>query len=358
VTPLLELEDVTKVFGGRRAGATVRAVDGVTLRVGRGETLGVAGESGCGKSTLARLALRLMDATDGVVRFDGQDVTHLSSRGLLPVRRRMQAVFQDPLASFNARETVRRIMREPFNVHSLSPSGGIDAKIEELLTSVGLSATDLDKRPDEFSGGQLQRIAIARALAVEPELMIGDEPTSALDPSIQAQIINVLLSIQRDRNVAFLIISHDLDVLGHIADRLAIMYLGVVVETGPGPALMAGPLHPYTQALLSAAPTPRARRNQQWKRVLLPGDPPSPAHVPAGCRFHPRCPIVQPDCRTTVPVLRAVGADGTQVACHYAPEETQTQGRAIAAARLGHDGDPPPTISPGQHGVLASGDRI
>jgi len=189
--------------------------------------------------------------------------------------------------------------------------------------------------PAQFSGGQLQRIAIARALALEPDLIVGDEPTSALDPSIQAQIINLLLQVQRERQVALLIISHDLDVLGHVSDRLVIMYLGVVVETGPGLDLMAEPLHPYTQALLSAAPTLKARRDRSLQRVRLPGDPPNPANVPSGCRFHPRCPIVRDVCRTTVAPLRVVGATEHQVACHLAPDETQAAGVAIARARLG-----------------------
>lgn len=335
MTALLALDSLVKAFPHRRTGQPIRAVDGVSLQVGRAETVGIAGESGCGKSTLARLALRLLEPTEGTVRFDGQDISQAMPRTLLPVRRRMQAVFQDPLASFNPREAIREIMREPFDVHRLVPPDGIEARTRELLASVGLPSVDLERLPGQFSGGQLQRIAIARALALDPELIVGDEPTSALDPSIQAQIINVLLEVQRERQVALLLISHDLDVLGHMADRLAVMYLGVVVETGPGRDLMSSPLHPYTQALLSAAPTLKARRDRTLERVQLPGDPPNPADVPPGCRFHPRCPIAREVCRATVPPLRAVGDKGHQVACHLAPDDTQAAGVAIARARLG-----------------------
>jgi oligopeptide/dipeptide ABC transporter ATP-binding protein len=335
VSALLELDGVAKLFPHARTGRTVRAVDGVSLRVGRAETVGIAGESGCGKSTLARIALRLVDPTRGTVRFDGRDVTRASPRELLPVRRRMQAVFQDPLASFNPRETIREIMGEPFAVHGVAPAGGMEARTRELLAAVGLPDADLDRHPAQFSGGQLQRIAIARALALDPELIVGDEPTSALDPSIQAQIVNVLLSVQRERQVAFLIISHDLEVLGHVADRLVVMYLGSVVETGPGARLMAEPLHPYTQALLSAAPTLKARRERSFRRVRLPGDPPDPADVPPGCRFHTRCPLVRDVCRTTPPELRDRAGDGREVACHLAPEETRAAGIAIGQGRLG-----------------------
>jgi len=335
MTALLELDGLVKAFPHRRSGRPIRAVDGVSLRVDKAETVGIAGESGCGKSTLARLALRLLDPTEGTIRFDGLDVTRASPRALLPVRRRMQAVFQDPLASFNPRETIREIMREPFGTHGLRPPDGIEACTRELLATVGLPDADLARTPGQFSGGQLQRIAMARALALDPDLIVGDEPTSALDPSIQAQIVNVMLSIQRERHVAFLLISHDLEVLGHMADRLVVMYLGVVVETGPGPGLMAGPLHPYTQALLSAAPTLKARRDRSLQRVPLTGDPPNPANVPLGCRFHPRCPVARAVCRTDVPVLRSVTNTGHQVACHLAPEDTRAAGLAVAGARLG-----------------------
>ena len=336
MTALLSLQAVSKSFSQRgRSDRVIKAVDRVSVAIVGGETLGVAGESGCGKSTLARLALRLLDSTEGVIRFEDRDITHVPPRALLSMRRKVQAVFQDPIASFNARQSIGRIMREPFDVHRLKPPGGVAARIDELLTTVGLEGLDLRRLPSEFSGGQLQRIAIARALALEPDLIVADEPTSALDPSIQAQIVNLLLSIQKTNRVAYLVISHDLDMLGHIADRLAVMYLGAVVESGPGPALMNEPLHPYTQARLSAAPTLRGRRDKTWRRILLPGDPPNPANVPPGCRFHPRCPMARDVCRSKAPELRPVDDGRREVACHFAPEETRSQGIAVARARVG-----------------------
>jgi oligopeptide/dipeptide ABC transporter ATP-binding protein len=321
VRNILTLDNVSKHFS--RGKTFVRAVDGVSLAVGRGETLGVAGESGCGKSTLARMALRLIDPTQGSIGFEDQDITQLPPRRLLSVRRRMQAIFQDPLSSFNPLMTIAEIMREPFETHRMVPQEGVEARIRELLSSVGLGEIDMSRRPSEFSGGQLQRIAVARALSLDPELIVADEPTSALDPAIQAQIVNLLLGIQRTRNIAYLVISHDLDVLGHISDRLAIMYLGTVVELGPGRGVLKDPLHPYTQALLSAAPTLKARRDRNWRRIILPGDPPNPAAVPSGCRFHPRCPLARDRCRTEVPALREVENGTRKVACHFAPDETR-----------------------------------
>jgi oligopeptide/dipeptide ABC transporter ATP-binding protein len=323
---ILSLSGITKHYAKNGGRVVVRAVDGVSLSIRRGETVGIAGESGCGKSTLARIALRLIDPTEGSIRFEGRDITKARPRELLPVRRAMQAIFQDPLSSFNSLMTIREIMREPFDTHGIEPEGGFGARVQQLLNDVGLGTIDLDKRPEEFSGGQLQRIAIARAMSLEPELIVADEPTSALDPAIQAQIVNVLLRLQRKKNVAYMVISHDLDVLGHISDRLAIMYLGVFVEVGSGPVVMRDPLHPYTQALLSAAPPLEARRDRNWQRMLLPGDPPNPASIPAGCRFHPRCPIARDRCRSEQPVLREV-EDGRRVACHFAPGETRQFGR-------------------------------
>jgi oligopeptide/dipeptide ABC transporter ATP-binding protein len=332
---LLALDKVYKSFRQKRGGRRdVHAVAGVSLEVGRGETVGLVGESGCGKSTLARLALRLVDPTLGRILFDGADITHSRPRQLLAVRRRMQAVFQDPTASLNPRMSIAEIMGEPFETHGVRPPGGLAAKIAELLAFVGLEGIDLSKRSHQFSGGQLQRIAIARALALDPELIVADEPTSSLDPSIQAQIVNLLLSIQRQRRISYLIISHDLDVIGHVADRIAVMYLGVIVEIGPASRIMAEPLHPYSQALLSAAPTLAARRDRTWRRITLAGDLPSPTDSPSGCRFHARCPLARPQCSREVPALRPVDG-GHAVACHFAPAETRAQGIDIGKARLG-----------------------
>ncbi|MEW6632363.1 MAG: ABC transporter ATP-binding protein [Pseudomonadota bacterium] len=332
---LLELDAVSKTFSQRRGGRAVQAVAGVSLAVGKGETLGLVGESGCGKSTLARLALKLADVTAGRIRFDGIDVTEFASRRMLPIRRRLQAVFQDPLASLNARMTIAEVMREPFDTHGVKLGANLDSRIRELLSFVGLENIDLQKLPGQFSGGQLQRIAIARALALEPEIIVADEPTSALDPSIQAQIVNLMLRIQRKRGISYLIISHDLDVIGHVADRIAVMYLGVIIEQGTATEIMERPLHPYTQALLSAAPTLAARRQAGWKRIMLSGDPPNPADVPSGCRFHPRCHLARDICRTNAPELRAMPGLGQMVACHLAPEETARTGAEVGRARRG-----------------------
>jgi oligopeptide/dipeptide ABC transporter ATP-binding protein len=332
---LLELDDVAKVFAQRTGKRDVHAVAGVSLQIGKGETVGLVGESGCGKSTLARIALKLIDATSGRVAFDGVDITGFSGRRMLPVRRRLQAVFQDPLASLNARMTIEEILREPFDTHGLRLGSQLGPRIRELLGFVGLESIDIGKLPGQFSGGQLQRVAIARALALEPEIIVADEPTSALDPSIQAQIVNLMLEIQRRRGISYLIISHDLDVIGHVADRIAVMYLGMIIEEGAAADIMERPLHPYTQALLSAAPTLAARRQRGWARIVLTGDPPNPADVPTGCRFHPRCRLAQDVCRTERPPLRDVRGRGQMVACHLAPDQTQATGEAVGRARRG-----------------------
>ena len=333
---LLSLRGVAKHFGSRsKDGTVVKAVDGVDLDIARGETVGIVGESGCGKSTLARLALRLLEPSAGEITFDGAEITHAGTGQLKPVRRRMQAVFQDPLASLNSRMTIAQILAEPFSAHGLKPEGGVAARARALLEDVGLGGVDTSRRPRQFSGGQLQRIAIARALAVEPEIIVADEPTSALDPSIQAQIANLFLQIRRERGIALLIISHDLDVIGHLSDRIVVMYLGQVVEEAKAADLLSTPLHPYAQALLAAAPTLKARRAKAGRGQILAGDPPNPADAPPGCRFHPRCPLASDRCRTEPPALRMVG--DRRVACHFAPDETLERGRAVGRARLGLD---------------------
>jgi oligopeptide/dipeptide ABC transporter ATP-binding protein len=303
------------------------------LSINRGETVGLVGESGCGKSTLARLALKLIEPTSGRIAFDSRDITDLKPRALLPVRRRMQAIFQDPLASLNPRMTVAEILREPFDTHGIKLGNTLSDRIRELLSQVGLEGVDPARRPPQFSGGQLQRIAIARALALEPEIIVADEPTSALDPSIQAQIVNLMLDIQQARSISYFIISHDLDVIGHLSDRIAVMYLGRIVEEGPARSIVSEPLHPYTQALLSAAPTLEARRQPGWQRIILEGDPPNPADVPPGCRFHPRCTLARDRCRSEQPPLKSVGESTRMVACHFAPEETAEAGKRIGQSR-------------------------
>jgi oligopeptide/dipeptide ABC transporter ATP-binding protein len=333
---LLALDNVTKSFMQKRAGKReVRAVAGVSLSIGRGETLGLVGESGCGKSTLARLALKLVEPTSGRVLFEGAEITDWTARQMRPVRRKLQAVFQDPLASLNPRMTVAELMSEPFKTHGIGLNGALPARIRELLSFVGLENIDVAKRPSQFSGGQLQRIAIARALALEPEIIVADEPTSALDPSIQAQIVNLLLAIQRARQISYFIISHDLEVIGHMSDRIAVMYLGLIVEEGRAGEIMTRPLHPYTQALLSAAPTLAARQKRNWQRIVLAGDPPNPANVPQGCRFHPRCPLAREQCRRVAPALRKIADTAHSAACHFAPAETEARGIEIGRARRG-----------------------
>ena len=301
-----------------RMHAAVRAVEDVSLEIYAGETLGLVGESGCGKSTLGRTVLRLLDPTAGTIRFDGQDLTRLPQAQLRPLRRRMQMIFQDPYASLNPRMTVGATVGEPLDIHGLAGSRARrDEQVADLLQRVGLRPDAAHRYPHEFSGGQRQRVGIARALAVSPEFIVCDEPISALDVSIQAQIVNLLQDLQAERNLTYLFISHDLKIVQHICDRVAVMYLGRVVELAESATLYREPRHPYTQALLSAVPVPdpAARRS----RIILQGDVPSPLRPPTGCAFHPRCPVKdKPEaCFKDVPKLRVL-KNGSQAACHVA----------------------------------------
>jgi oligopeptide transport system ATP-binding protein len=300
----------------------VRAVDGVSLRVRTGETMGLVGESGCGKSTLGRLMLRLLEPTFGRVVFDGRDITQLSQRELRPLRRRMQIIFQDPYSSLNPRMTVHEIVGEAIRIHKLAKTRVDErARVAELLEKVGLRADAMDRYPHEFSGGQRQRVGIARALAVEPEFIVCDEPIASLDVSIQAQIVNLLVELQESIGLTYLFVSHDLAVIRHVSHRVAVMYLGRIVEQAPAEALYAAPFHPYTRALLAAAPKPDPKTKRV--RLVLEGDVPSPIDPPAGCAFHPRCPrIVRGTCDREAPVLEERGpGSGHRVAC-WNPEPT------------------------------------
>ncbi len=325
--PLLRVEDLKVhfpikrgVFFDRTVGH-VRAVDGVGLAIERGSTYGLVGESGCGKSTLGRAILRLVEPTAGKVVFDGTDVASLKGEPLRQMRQRMQMVFQDPLGSLDPRQNVESLLSEPLRAHGLGGgTKGIAEKIRGLLDAVGLPSAALRRYPHEFSGGQRQRIGIARAIALEPDLLIADEPVSALDVSVQAQVLNLLEELQERLGLTYLVIAHDLAVVRHISDVVGVMYLGSLVEQAPADDLYEHPLHPYTRALMSAVPVPDPVVEERRERILLAGDLPSPANPPSGCRFHTRCPWRQETrCDDEVPVLREL-APGRLVSCHWAEE--------------------------------------
>ncbi len=318
--PLLEVEGLAKHYPVKRGlvmpktVGTVRAVDGVSFTLARGETLALVGESGCGKSTTARLVLRLIEPSAGIVRFEGVDITDMGGAPLRKLRRRMQIVFQDPFASLNPRMTVGDILEEPLIVHDIGDAAARKARVAQLLRLVGLAQYHATRFPHEFSGGQRQRIGIARALAVEPALVVCDEPVSALDVSIQAQVVNLLKDLQAKLGLSYLFIAHDLAVVKHMADRVAVMYLGQIVEIGPKEALFARPLHPYTRTLLAAIPRPDPHR--RVARTIPGGDMPSPLNPPTGCRFHTRCAFATDLCRSETPALRPI-AGGHAAACHH-----------------------------------------
>jgi peptide/nickel transport system ATP-binding protein len=320
VKPLLELEGVVKHFKSRDGKSSVRAVDGVSLAIQPGETLGIVGESGSGKSTLGRLMLRLHEPDEGRIRFEGEDLLALGPRALRTRRREMQLIFQDPYASLDPRFTVGASIAEPLVIHRIGDGASRRRKVEELLTLVGLEPDAARRYPHEFSGGQRQRIGIARAIALEPKLIVADEPVSALDVSIQSQVLNLLTELKARLNLAYVFISHDLAVVEHISDRVAVMYLGRLVELAERRRLYRQPAHPYTEALISAIPEPDADRRRQ--RIILSGDVPNPESPPPGCPFHPRCPKVFDRCRTERPATYDVGKpdDPHLVDCHlYGP---------------------------------------
>jgi oligopeptide/dipeptide ABC transporter ATP-binding protein len=347
--PLMEVTDLVKHFPVRSSGivrrvvAQVQAVDGISFTVDRGEALGLVGESGCGKTTAGRVLCRLYEPTSGSMVFDGHELGHLSNKEMLPYRREIQMIFQDPYSSLNPRHTVGTIVGTPMQVHNTVPKGTVLTRVQELLETVGLNPEHYNRYPNEFSGGQRQRIGIARALALQPKLIIADEPVSALDVSIQAQVINLMQDLQREFDIAFLFIAHDLAIVRHFCPKIAVMYLGKIMEMGDRDQIYLTPHHPYTQALLSAAPDVRqAAVGGRRERIRLEGDVPSPINPPSGCRFRTRCWKAQEICANEEPPLLQVG--GRQVACHFAEplkvialDETPPAANATSStAELGH----------------------
>lgn len=320
--PILEIADVKMHFPVKdgiflRTSKFNKAVDGVSLKITPGETLGLVGESGCGKSTLGRCIARLYNPTSGSIKFDGQEISKLGSRALKPIRQDIQMIFQDPMESLNSRHTVGDILEEPFIVQSMGDNAYRKQRVRELLDTVGLPARSTTRYPFEFSGGQRQRIGIARSIALNPRLIICDEPVSALDVSIQSQILNLLIDLQKEFSLSYLFIAHDLAVVKHISDHIAIMYLGKIVETGTGAEIYKNAQHPYTQSLISAIPIPDPHKKSQ--RQIISGDVPSPINPPSGCTFHPRCPKVMDTCKQAVPNL-IMREQTTSTACHLVPE--------------------------------------
>ncbi len=327
---ILEVTDLKKHFpmhtSGiiRRAADPVKAVDGISFSVRKGETLGLVGESGCGKSTAGRTVLQLLAPTSGTIRYKGKDVTNADAKEMRKLRNEMQMVFQDPYGSLNPRQTVGTIIAAPFHIQGIKPEGGIKAEVQRLMERVGLNPEHYNRFPHEFSGGQRQRIGIARAVALRPKVIVCDEPVSALDVSIQAQVVNLLEDLQDEFELTYVFVAHDLAVIRHISDRVAVMYLGKIMELATRDELYENPLHPYTQALLSAVPIPDPRRENKRERILLKGDLPSPINPPSGCVFHTRCPRYREElsesertrCTTEVPVVE--GGDDHRVACHFA----------------------------------------
>jgi peptide/nickel transport system ATP-binding protein len=331
-TPILKVENLATHFPLRsgafgRIVGTVKAVDGVSFEVDRGETFGLVGESGCGKSTLGRSILRLIEPTSGSVAFDGQELIGMPQAQLRRLRRRMQLIFQDPYASLNPRMKVREIIGEGLAIHRLAFGAERERRVASLLEKMGLGADALDRYPHEFSGGQRQRIGIARALAVGPELVIADEPISSLDVSIQAQIVNLMVDLQRELGLTYIFIAHDLKIIEYISTRVAVMYLGKIVELADAAGIYRAPKHPYTQALLSAIPVPDPERKRI--RIILPGDVPSPAHPPPGCPFHPRCPQAFARCKIEVPPLYQLPG-GHVASCFLVEEQARQTPRALA----------------------------